>query len=44
MKKIIIHLKSLSKKTHVILLSSPPVNEAQIHETFSNIGTTKEDK
>lgn len=37
MKKIIIHLKSLSKKTRIILLSSPPVNEAQIHETFSNI-------
>ncbi|XP_027192078.1 GDSL esterase/lipase CPRD49-like isoform X2 [Cicer arietinum] len=34
MKKIIIHLKSLSKKTRIILLSSPPVNEAQIHETF----------
>ncbi|CAJ2655961.1 unnamed protein product [Trifolium pratense] len=37
MRKIIIHLKSLSKKTRIILLSSPPVNEAQIPESFSNI-------
>ncbi|PNX56425.1 GDSL esterase/lipase CPRD49 [Trifolium pratense] len=34
MRKIIIHLKSLSKKTRIILLSSPPVNEAQIPESF----------
>ncbi|KAK7283979.1 hypothetical protein RIF29_13729 [Crotalaria pallida] len=30
MRKIAIHLKSLSKKTRIIFLSAPPVNEAQI--------------
>ncbi|XP_027336408.1 GDSL esterase/lipase CPRD49-like [Abrus precatorius] len=37
MRKIVTHLKSLSKKTRIILLSSPPINEAQMHETFSKI-------
>ncbi|XP_061344464.1 GDSL esterase/lipase CPRD49-like isoform X5 [Gastrolobium bilobum] len=31
MRKIAIHLKSLSKKTCIIFLSAPPVNEAQIY-------------
>ncbi|OIV98585.1 hypothetical protein TanjilG_12171 [Lupinus angustifolius] len=30
MRKIVIHLKSLSEKTRIIFLSAPPVNEAQI--------------
>ncbi|MFS7895176.1 putative SGNH hydrolase-type esterase domain, SGNH hydrolase superfamily [Helianthus anomalus] len=30
MRKISIHLKSLSKKTRIIFLTAPPVNEAQI--------------
>ncbi|TKY63500.1 GDSL esterase/lipase CPRD49 [Spatholobus suberectus] len=37
MRKISIHLKSLSKKTRIIFLSSPPINEAQMHETLSNL-------
>ncbi|XP_011095009.1 GDSL esterase/lipase CPRD49 [Sesamum indicum] len=36
MRKIIDHIKSLSDKTRVICLSSPPVNEAKIHEIFGN--------
>ncbi|KAK8464463.1 hypothetical protein PHAVU_010G001100 [Phaseolus vulgaris] len=32
MRKIAIHLKSLSKKTRLIFLSSPPINEVQMHE------------
>ncbi|KAK7283978.1 hypothetical protein RIF29_13728 [Crotalaria pallida] len=32
MRKIAIHLKSLSKKTRTIFLSVPPINEAQIPE------------
>ncbi|KAK7339878.1 hypothetical protein VNO77_20564 [Canavalia gladiata] len=31
MRKIATHLKSLSKKTRIIFLSAPPVNEAQIY-------------
>ncbi|XP_020218664.1 GDSL esterase/lipase CPRD49 [Cajanus cajan] len=31
MRKIAVHLKSLSKKTRIIFLSAPPVNEAQIY-------------
>ncbi|KAL3531694.1 hypothetical protein ACH5RR_005215 [Cinchona calisaya] len=34
MKKIAIYLKSLSDKTRVLFLSTPPVNETQIHEAF----------
>ncbi|XP_027068757.1 GDSL esterase/lipase WDL1 isoform X1 [Coffea arabica] len=34
MKKIAFHLKSLSDKTRVLFLSTPPVNEAQICEFF----------
>ncbi|KAH1068728.1 hypothetical protein AAZX31_03G050100 [Glycine max] len=37
MKKIAIHLKSLSKKTRIIFLSSPPINEVQMHETLSDL-------
>uniref|UniRef100_K7MTI7 SGNH hydrolase-type esterase domain-containing protein n=1 Tax=Glycine max TaxID=3847 RepID=K7MTI7_SOYBN len=33
MRKIAIHLKSLSKKTRLIFLGAPPVNEAQIYGT-----------
>ncbi|KAL3617514.1 hypothetical protein CASFOL_037835 [Castilleja foliolosa] len=36
MKKIYIHLKSLSEKTRLIFLTSPPVNEAMIREHFGN--------
>ncbi|XP_062165587.1 GDSL esterase/lipase WDL1-like isoform X1 [Alnus glutinosa] len=35
MKKIALHLKSLSEKTRIIFLSAPPVNEEQICETLS---------
>ncbi|KAK4392311.1 GDSL esterase/lipase CPRD49 [Sesamum angolense] len=34
MKKIIVHLKSLSDKTRIICLSSPPVNEAKVREFY----------
>ncbi|XP_031094868.1 GDSL esterase/lipase CPRD49-like isoform X1 [Ipomoea triloba] len=34
MRKIAIHLKSLSEKTRVIFLSAPPVNEAQILDRY----------
>ncbi|KAL5170556.1 GDSL esterase/lipase CPRD49 [Glycine soja] len=33
MRKIVIHLKSLSKKTRIIFLGAPSVNEAQIYGT-----------
>ncbi|XP_061344454.1 GDSL esterase/lipase WDL1-like [Gastrolobium bilobum] len=32
MRKIAIHLKSLSENTRIIFLSTPPINDAQIHE------------
>ncbi|XP_059463395.1 GDSL esterase/lipase WDL1-like [Corylus avellana] len=35
MRKIALHLKSLSEKTRIIFLSAPPVSEEQICETFS---------
>ncbi|XP_021906325.1 GDSL esterase/lipase At2g38180-like isoform X2 [Carica papaya] len=35
MRKIAMHLKSLSKETHVIFLSAPPINEKQIKESLS---------
>ncbi|XP_061344460.1 GDSL esterase/lipase CPRD49-like isoform X2 [Gastrolobium bilobum] len=41
MRKIAIHLKSLSKKTRIIFLSAPPINEAQIYansETSDPLG------
>ncbi|XP_061369212.1 GDSL esterase/lipase WDL1-like [Gastrolobium bilobum] len=42
MRKIAVHLKSLSKKTRIIFLSSPPINEAKIHEVLSNqLGQTR---
>ncbi|KAL9303187.1 hypothetical protein ACSQ67_020450 [Phaseolus vulgaris] len=37
MRKIAIHLKSLSKKTRLIFLSSPPINEVQMHEMLSDL-------
>ncbi|KAG8377023.1 hypothetical protein BUALT_Bualt09G0125000 [Buddleja alternifolia] len=36
MKKIIGHIKSLSEKTRIICLSSPPLNEVRIREIFGN--------
>nr|XP_043621453.1 GDSL esterase/lipase CPRD49-like [Erigeron canadensis] len=39
MRKIAIHLKSLSEKTRIIFLSAPPVNEAQL--TGPNHRTTE---
>ncbi|GER55803.1 SGNH hydrolase-type esterase superfamily protein [Striga asiatica] len=36
MEKIYLHLKSLSEKTRLIFLTSPPVNETMIHEHFGN--------
>nr|GMC91960.1 GDSL esterase/lipase CPRD49-like isoform X2 [Ipomoea batatas] len=36
MRKIAIHLKSLSEKTRVIFLSAPPVNEAQILDRYGD--------
>ncbi|OIW00842.1 hypothetical protein TanjilG_12246 [Lupinus angustifolius] len=36
MRKICVHLKSLSKTARIIFLSSPPINEAQIRLTLSN--------
>ncbi|MED6136747.1 GDSL esterase/lipase wdl1 [Stylosanthes scabra] len=46
MRKIAIHLKSLSKKTRLIFLSSPPINEEQIRSTLSkqlgDLGRTNE--
>ncbi|XP_009796830.1 GDSL esterase/lipase CPRD49-like [Nicotiana tabacum] len=36
MRKIAIHLKSLSEKTQIIFLSAPTVNEAQITEVFGD--------
>ncbi|KAL3830172.1 hypothetical protein ACJIZ3_018974 [Penstemon smallii] len=37
MKKIALHLKSLSDKTRIIFLTSPPVDEAMIHQHFGNV-------
>ncbi|KAI9153841.1 hypothetical protein LWI28_017378 [Acer negundo] len=37
MRKIALHLKSLSAKTRIIIISPPPVNEQQIRETLSHI-------
>ncbi|KAA8517838.1 hypothetical protein F0562_015297 [Nyssa sinensis] len=46
MRKIADHLKNLSEKTRIIFLSTPPVNEAQIHEClgdkFDKLGRTNE--
>ncbi|KAJ7949971.1 GDSL esterase/lipase CPRD49-like [Quillaja saponaria] len=36
MRKIAIHLKSLSENTRIIFLGAPPVNEAKIRETRSD--------
>ncbi|KAI4306823.1 hypothetical protein L6164_030068 [Bauhinia variegata] len=37
MRKIVIHLQSLSEKTRVIVLSCPPVNEAKIRGNTSGV-------
>lgn len=37
MRKIALHLKSLSLQTRIIFLSAPPVNEQQIQENLSDI-------
>ncbi|XP_057984254.1 GDSL esterase/lipase WDL1-like isoform X2 [Malania oleifera] len=45
MRKIALHLKSLSEKTRIIFLSTPPVNEAQIRKfwgQFNDMGRTNE--
>lgn len=47
MKKIALHLKSLSEKTRIIFLSAPPINEAKIRESeslsvFGDLGRTNE--
>lgn len=47
MKKIALHLKSLSEKTRIIFLSAPPINEAKIRESeslsvFGDLGSTNE--
>ncbi|XP_024966928.1 GDSL esterase/lipase CPRD49-like isoform X2 [Cynara cardunculus var. scolymus] len=42
MRKIAIHLKSLSEKTRIIFLTSPPVNEAQILTMLGTKGRTNE--
>ncbi|KAI3771186.1 hypothetical protein L6452_02345 [Arctium lappa] len=42
MKKIAIHLKSLSEKTRIIFLTSPPVNEAQMLTILGVEGRTNE--
>ncbi|GFP94362.1 GDSL esterase/lipase cprd49 [Phtheirospermum japonicum] len=36
MKKMIVHIKSLSDKTRIICLTSPPVNEAKVREIFGD--------
>ncbi|KAK3226142.1 hypothetical protein Dsin_006004 [Dipteronia sinensis] len=37
MRKIALHLKSLSAKTHIIFISAPPISEQQIRETLGDI-------
>ncbi|CAA0830562.1 GDSL esterase/lipase CPRD49 [Striga hermonthica] len=36
MKKMIVHIKSLSDETRIICLTSPPVNEAKVREIFGD--------
>ncbi|XP_031261942.1 GDSL esterase/lipase CPRD49-like isoform X1 [Pistacia vera] len=47
MRKIALHLKSLSPTTRIIFLSTPPINEQQIKETlsgkFGKVNRTNED-
>ncbi|KAJ1377565.1 SGNH hydrolase-type esterase domain [Sesbania bispinosa] len=38
MRKIAIHIKSLSEKTRIIFLSTPPINEAQIQDNSDPLG------
>ncbi|KAE8692417.1 GDSL esterase/lipase CPRD49 [Hibiscus syriacus] len=40
MKKIAMHLQGLSEKTRVMFLTTPPVNEEQIHEILGISGRT----
>ncbi|KAJ0442224.1 putative SGNH hydrolase-type esterase domain, SGNH hydrolase superfamily [Helianthus annuus] len=42
MRKISIHLKSLSEKTRVIFLTAPPVNEAQLLQVLGQDGRKNE--
>nr|GLL36893.1 GDSL esterase/lipase CPRD49-like [Ipomoea trifida] len=42
MRKIAIHLKSLSDKTRIIFLSCPPLNEARAVEVFGPLGRSNE--
>ncbi|XP_023729702.1 GDSL esterase/lipase CPRD49 [Lactuca sativa] len=42
MRKIAIHLKSLSEKTRIIFLTAPPVNESQILQFFGTKGRKNE--
>ncbi|KAE8692891.1 GDSL esterase/lipase CPRD49 [Hibiscus syriacus] len=42
MKKIAMHLQGLSEKTRVMFLTTPPVNEEQIHEILGISGRTNE--
>ncbi|MCD7447034.1 hypothetical protein HAX54_021667 [Datura stramonium] len=43
MKEIVLHIKSLSEKTRLIMLSAPPVNEEQIIQFYGdNRGRTNE--
>ncbi|KAL4581358.1 hypothetical protein LXL04_017572 [Taraxacum kok-saghyz] len=42
MRKIAIHLKSLSEKTRIIFLTAPPVNEVQILQVLGTKGRTNE--
>ncbi|KAI3810983.1 hypothetical protein L1987_20696 [Smallanthus sonchifolius] len=42
MRKIAVHLKNLSEKTHVIFLTAPPVNEAQILKVSGDDDHTNE--
>ncbi|KAL0347431.1 UNVERIFIED_CONTAM: GDSL esterase/lipase CPRD49 [Sesamum calycinum] len=36
MKKIALHLRSLSEKTRIVFLTSPPVDEAMVRQCFGN--------
>ncbi|KAM3340435.1 GDSL esterase/lipase CPRD49 [Capsicum galapagoense] len=43
MRKIVLHIKDLSEKTRLIMLSAPAVNEEQIVKTYGvNLGRTNE--
>ncbi|KAF5750830.1 GDSL esterase/lipase CPRD49 [Tripterygium wilfordii] len=42
MRKIALHLQSLSEKTRIIFLSAPPVNEKSVRVVFGDINRTNE--